>query len=343
MAGITFKPKQTAKRLLQAIPERGRDVVVRRFGLGDSTERMTLESIGEMYGITRERVRQIENAALALMRKSDVFKKEEPTFNELREFIISLGGVVSEEDLLNYISKDKSVQNHVHLMLVLGEPFKDEKENTHFKKRWVVDSVVADKIHNSLQKLYEGLSDEDLIPEGELVETFLERLKDISEQYKNEEIIKRWLSLSKSIDKNPLGEWGIATSPNVRARGMRDYAYLVIRRHGSPMHFKEVATAIGDVFNKRSHVATCHNELIKDNRFVLVGRGLYALSEWGYEKGVVKNVIKKILGSEGPLSREDIINKVLKERYVKENTVLVNLQDPRYFKRDSKGKYYLAG
>lgn len=194
-------------------------------------------------------------------------------------------------------------------------------------------------MHKALQNLYKNLSKDDIVSEGDIVTSFLDHLKDISEQYKNEEIIMRWLSLSKTIDKNPLGEWGIATSPNINARGMRDYAFLVIRRHGSPMHFTEVAKAITDTFGKKAHVATCHNELIKDKRFVLVGRGLYALNDWGYEGGVVKDVIKNILKKNGPLTKDEIVDKVLKERYVKENTIIVNLQDSRHFKKETGGRY----
>src|SRR3989338_1141635 len=123
---------------------------------------------------------------------------------------------------------------------------------------------------------------------------------------------------------------------------MRDYAFLVIRKHGSPIHFKEVAKAITQYFNKKAHVATTHNELIKGPRFVLVGRGLYALSEWGYMSGVVKDVIKKILEKEGPLMKDEIIKKVLKERYVKENTIMVNLQNPKFFKKSNDGKYSIV-
>jgi hypothetical protein len=82
--------------------------------------------------------------------------------------------------------------------------------------------------------------------------------------------------------------------------------------------------------------------LIKDARFVLVGRGLYALSEWGYTAGVVKEVLKEILEAEGPLSREEIIDKVRKERYVKDNTILVNLQDGNLFKKLANGTYTIA-
>src|SRR3989338_7898912 len=125
-------------------------------------------------------------------------------------------------------------------------------------------------------------TDNEILLESDMIEKFLEHIKDVSEKYKNQEIAKRWLSLSKLIDKNPLGEWGKSKSSNINAKGMRDYAYLVISRHGSPIHFREVAKLITELFNKKAHVATTHNELIKDPRFVLVGRGLYALSEWGY-------------------------------------------------------------
>ena len=145
--------------------------------------------------------------------------------------------------------------------------------------------------------------------------------------------------MSKKIGRNELGEWGKTDSPNISAKGIRDYAFLVIRRHGSPIHFREVAKAISEVFNKKAHEATTHNELIKDPRFVLVGRGLYALTEWGYMSGVVKDVIRNILEKNGPLTKQEVIDKVLKERYVKENTIVVNLQNPNYFTRTKDGKY----
>src|SRR3989344_4257118 len=108
------------------------------------------------------------------------------------------------------------------------------------------------------------------------------------------------------------------------------------------MHFTEVANTITKLFGKKAHIATTHNELIKDPRFVLVGRGLYALKEWGYTTGVVKDVIRQILKESGPLTRDEIIDKVRKERYVKDNTIVVNLQDPRIFKKNKEGKYALA-
>ncbi len=341
MATIGFKPKQVTKRLIAVLPERARDVISKRYGL-EGDEKMTLESIGQLYGITRERVRQIENYALSNIIKSDAYKKEKPVFDELEKLMHKMGAVVGEDDLLKTISADVSVQNHIHFLLVVGEAFKKRKEDDHFKHRWYVDETIVEKVDSSLKKLYESLPDDALVSEAEIIKSFMDHLKELADNYRDEEIIRRWLSISKSIGKNPLGEWGVAASSNVKVKGIRDYAYLVIRQHGSPMHFTEVAKKITELFDKRAHVATAHNELIKDSRFVLVGRGLYALTEWGYMNGVVRDVIKEILKKHGALPKEDVIEKVLKERYVKTNTILVNLQDAKYFKKDKDGKYSLV-
>ncbi len=160
-----FKPKQTVKKLLSVLPERARDVLINRYGLGASREKMTLDAIGKLYGITRERVRQIENYAINNIRKSDAYKSEKATFADLEEILHSHGGVVVEEDFLSQIAKDEANQNLIHFLLTVGETFKKRKEDDHFKHRWHVNDELAGKIEDSLKKLYEGLSDEDLLPE----------------------------------------------------------------------------------------------------------------------------------------------------------------------------------
>lgn len=340
MPTISFKPKKITKKITSHLPERASDVIMNRFGLTEDGKKKTLEEIGKKYNITRERVRQVEDAALNLIKKSNAFKAEQAVFEELKQLMHKLGSIVAEHELLSYISKDEATQNHVHFLLELGDAFTKHRENEHFHTRWSVDDEMTDKIHDALRKLYAGLKDEDLIPETEMIKRFFEHLKDVSEHYRDEEIVKRWLSMSKVVSKNPLGEWGKSTSPNIRTRGVKDYAFLVMRRHGSPMHFKEVADAISKTFGKKTHYATCHNELIKDSRFVLVGRGMYALSEWGYKVGIAREVIQDILKREGvPLSKDEIVKRVMKERYFKKNTILVNLANPKYFKKNKSGLY----
>ncbi len=343
MSGITFKPKAVSKKLLGTLNPRTREIVVNRYGL-ENAERMTLEAIGKTYDITRERVRQIENFALATIKKSTEFKDHEFVFNELKNILKELGAVVPEETLMRHISKDPVVQNHVNFYLVLGREFTKHKEDIDFTHHWSIDEKTAKHIQTALKKLYEGVSEDDLVKEEKILEQFKSHLTELLDEYKdNKDIIFRYLSLSKLIGKNQLNEWGRTSSPHVRARGIKDYAYLIMRRESRPMHFKEVALEINKTFGKKAHVATCHNELIKDSRFVLVGRGMYGLKEWGHIGGVVRDVITQVLKEEGKsLSKEDIVKGVLAKRIVKPNTVLVNLQNNKYFKKDKEGKYMLA-
>ncbi len=336
---ISFKPKQVTKKLLTNLPERARDVLEKRYGLGTDGEKQTLEAIGQAYGITRERVRQIENHGISAIQKSDVYGEFTPIFEELQRIIAELGGgIIAEDILLEEMTNDPILRNHIYFLLVVGAPFNRAKESTGYAHRWYTEKKVADAVETGLKNLYKSINKDELISEEEILNRFRNELIEIADKH-DEQVLKRWLLISRQIARNPLGEWGDATSPNVRVKGIRDYAYLVVKRHGSPMHFREVAEAIEGLFAKRAHTATTHNELIKDERFVLVGRGLYALTEWGYSAGVVKDVLQEILKKYGPLSREEIIDKVRKERYVKDNTIVVNLQDHNLFKRLPNGSY----
>jgi hypothetical protein len=341
-AAFSFDATQLVKQLLAEIPERAREVLTLRFGLGTKAERETLEAIGERWGITRERVRQIEAAGVDAIRSSRAFEKAAPAFEELSQHMHALGAVIEEDELLEGLGKDEKARNRYRFLLVVGSAFFRERETDHFYARWHVDAATAEKVHQGLSRLYTSLADEEVLAEGAMLDRFIEELRGVNDAYKNEEVLKRWLSISKTISNNPLAEWGKADAPAIRTKGIRDYAYLVIKRAGEPMHFSDVARSIGELFSKKAHVATTHNELIKDSRFVLVGRGLYALSEWGYQPGVVRDVIRDVLQKGGPLTRERVIEEVKKVRYVKDNTILVNLNDSRHFKRNKNGTYAVA-
>ncbi|MGE5540895.1 MAG: sigma factor-like helix-turn-helix DNA-binding protein [Bacillota bacterium] len=341
VARLSFDSTALVKKLLSEVPERAREVLVYRFGLGTSSDRETLEAIGERWGITRERVRQIEASGIEAIRHSRAFRDAEAAFEELRSHIESEGAVVAEDTLLAGLASDEKSRNRIRFLLVVGSSFFRERETDDFYARWHVDHRTAEIVHSALTRLYATLDDAEVLPESEIINRFLDELKEVNAAYRNEEVLKRWLSLSKNIGSNPLSEWGKAHAPAIRTKGIRDYAYLVIKQKGDPMHFSDVAKSITEVFSKKAHVATTHNELIKDSRFVLVGRGLYALAEWGYQPGVVRDVIRDVLRKK-PLTRDEVIAAVKKVRYVKDNTILVNLNDPRYFKKGKDGKYSIV-
>ncbi len=340
-ANTAFAAKAVTKELLASLPDRARRVLTDRFGLVTGGKGRTLEAIGKEYGITRERIRQIESSGIASVRDSDVYAKHGTTFDELKKTVSDLGGVLAEVSILAEIPKNESDRNHILFLLNVGHHFGDKREDSDFHRRWHVDSALAQSVENALLKLYESIEPMALLPEEEFLGEFAKYLKESGVKSRDREILMRWLGLSKRLGKNPLGEWGRTESPHVRIKNTRDFAYLTLKRHGSPMHFTEVASGIKGLFKKPAHPATTHNELIKDGRFVLVGRGLYALKEWGYAPGVVREVIRNVLTRDGALTRDEIIERVKRERYVKDATIVVNLQHSE-FKRDSEGKYVLA-
>ena len=143
-------------------------------------------------------------------------------------------------------------------------------------------------------------------------------------------------------------KWGLREWPEVNPKGIKDKAYVALRNTGKPLHFRDVAVLIAElqevlgITSKRVLPQTVHNELIKDNRFVLVGRGMYALNEWGYSAGTVKDVLRVLLSKNKALAKQELINLVKKERQVKDSTILLNLQDKNIFTKDTQGRYYIS-
>lgn len=338
---VTFNPKAVSKELLASLSERSRKVLTDRFGLSSKGEARTLDAIGQEYGITRERIRQIEAHGLSVVRESDAYAGHSPTMEELKRSLHELGGVIDEDTLLDEIANTDTDRNHIVFLLTVGHHFGARRENADFRARWHVDEQLAEGVERALTALYESVEPDRLIAEEEFIDSFVKHLKNTGVKNRTPEMVGRWLAISKRVGKNPLGEWGRTDSPHVRIKNTRDFAFLTLKRHGSPMHFTEVAKNIEKLFKRSAHPATTHNELIKDSRFVLVGRGLYALKEWGYEPGVVRDVIRGILQREGALSREEIVDRVKRERYVKDATIAVNLQSSM-FTRQPDGRWSLA-
>lgn len=338
---ISFSPKVVTKDFVSGLPERSRRVLFDRFGLGPKGERRTLDAIGKEYGITRERVRQIESHGISTVRESQSYATHAQSLDELRRVLYALGAVLAHHTILDELPVRGNDRNHLVFILTVGHQFNARREDNDYHARWHTDDQLADQVERALSSVYGSMDAHRLTPEEEFLQIFSKALKQEGVKGRPNDVLLRWLSISKRIGRNPLGEWGRMDSPHVRIRNTRDFAYLTLKRHGSPMHFVEVAQGIEKLFSRKTHPATTHNELIKDSRFVLVGRGLYALGEWGYQPGVVRDVIREILKREGPLSREDIVSRVKRERYVKDATIAANLQHSMFSKLPD-GRYALS-
>ncbi len=318
--------------------DREREIISRRFGLFDRKE--TLEQIGELLGITRERVRQLEKAVIGRLKSSS---QDLPNIKTAQavfvEHLRQMGGAGRISDLSERLTKDNSRidQARVSFLARLCLKLAVIDENDLFNHAVGISAVHTEKqmqtqigqIIDIVKKIGEPVS----------IEKISDQLKDNDPKH-----TKALAGISKQI-ATLNGRWGLIKWPMVNPKNIRDKIYVILHDSGKPMHFNEIAKAIKGSSFRRKDVTTqaIHNELIKDGRFVLIGRGIYALKEWGYDKGTVADVIVKVLKKAGePLHRDEIVKRVLKSRQVKETTILLNLQGKQQFKRVAKATYSLA-
>lgn len=320
--------------------EREREIISRRFGLTDRKE--TLEQIGELLGITRERVRQLEKAILIRLKIAaeegmpEVEKLEKHFIRHLHE----MGRAARVSDLTERVAKTNTERDRAHVAFVaeLAPHLTTVSENDNYHHG------VAITEHHKDEKVLKANIDKVVKTVKEHGTTLsLDELHD-KLSYEHPDHVRALASLSKNL-ANLHDTWGLTKWPTVNPKNIRDKIYVILQEQQKPMHFSEIADAIKKSDFKRKDVTTqaIHNELIKDKRFVLIGRGIYALNEWGYSKGTVADIIADILKKEaGPLHRDEIVKRVLKHRHVKETTILLNLQSKPQFKRVAKATYVLA-
>lgn len=340
---------QTTKRLntegiTQAIlgtidREREREIVARRFGLFDRKE--TLEQIGEVLGITRERVRQLEKSVVARLK----VEAEQGALTQIKEvedallaYLKTRGTVARITEVSAGVTAENSRtdQSRVAFLAALCPNLATIEEDDNYYHavgiREVRDTDALKATVNKLAEAIEKLGTPTTIAE-------VAKAADADDNIQATalaSVSKRLTSLN--------GRWGLVKWPTVNPKNIRDKIYVILKENGKHMHFNEIADAIKQSDFKRKDVTTqaIHNELIKDKRFVLIGRGIYALKEWGYERGTVADIIAQVLREAGePLHRDEIVKRVLKTRFVKETTILLNLQGKAQFKRVAKATYEL--
>ena len=346
--GLNKNVKKAVASLVKPLSDRNRDVILRRFGLKTGRPE-TLESIGQSYGITRERVRQIEEYALKNLRVSGLETASiliKPYFDFVASVLEENNGFSPENNLFKKFSGQTNENNVDNLslsfLISLHPDFHKSYENEEFLPFWFSNRDSSDLARGLVSRTISILnSKKKLLNQQGLYEAYKTEEKN---QPVSSATFLAALSLSKRMDHNVFGEFGLADWPEIKPRGVRDRAYLVLKKENKPKHFREIASLINtaNFSNKKANVQTVHNELIKDARFVLVGRGIYGLSEWGYKAGTVKDVLVNILKeSRRSLPKQELVTRVLSSRYVKENTILLNLQDSKVFRKKDDGTYSL--
>ena len=345
-----FNPADVITQLLKTISDKEADVLQRRFGLNDRAQE-TLEAIGSSYNVTRERIRQIENLAIKKI-------KDQPSFAGLmrgvEHVVLSVlehnGNVMNEENLLDELFVTGRSKNNDQAVLFLLAELLDHRvksigPSNKFSKSWYVNSADLEFVEQSIGMLIDIIKLED---QPLQISDLYNKVK-AHEFYKQHQdklsydVVVTYLQASAKIDSNPFDEYGLTKWGSIVPKRMNDKIYLVLKKAGKPIHFVDIAKKITEIFKKEAYPPTVHNELILNKHYVLVGRGIYALSEWGFRKGVVADVIAEILRKNSePMTRKEIVQAVLDQRIVKKNTIHLALTNKKRFSKLSDGRYVLV-
>lgn len=345
-----FNPSEVVSTLLKNLSSKEEDIIRRRFGLHEKAGE-TLDKIGKLYHVTRERIRQIENGAIQKIKQLKNFRELVSSTEKLVDSILTQHRrIMSEKSLLEElftVSSNTSLNKNC-LIFILSELLTDKFEkilpSEEFRSSWKLKSASLDFLRQTIDKLIELIKLKNRpLKASELIEMFKQdKLYQEKQEKLSDQSIIAYLEVSQKIAQNPFEEYGLVEWGSIVPKRMNDKIYLIFKKQKRPLHYTEITKLINEAhFDKRvAHPPTVHNELILNDRYVLVGRGIYALKEWGYKPGVVVDVLVDILKKEGqPLSREELVKKVLERRIVKKNTIHLALTDKNKFKRLDNGLY----
>lgn len=346
-----YNPLEIVNELLKQVSDKEADVVRRRFGLGNNPAE-TLEIIGQSYQVTRERIRQIQRWTVQRLAKQTATKNILRSVTALIQSLLDEhGGVMIEEDLLTSLHTNVTNNSAVRAatMFFLEELMTDkfqrinsDDHRSYWKSKYATIELLQPTITAAEKVLREV---EHPLAPAKFFELF--RKTNFAKEHEaqlEDGVVLAYLAVDKNIDRNPFGEIGLREWGSVVPKRMNDKILMVLKKQGKPMHFQDITKRINEIGfdHRKAYAPTVHNELILNSEYVLIGRGIYALKEWGYKPGVVADVLVGILkDSEQPLTRDELVGQVLGQRMVKKNTIHLALTNKKLFTRLADGRYTL--
>ncbi|MCX6807889.1 MAG: HTH domain-containing protein [Patescibacteria group bacterium] len=342
----TIDLKNIASEIFKVLTEKEQAVISQRFNLNGKGKR-TLNYIGQQYTVTRERIRQIEAVALVKLRRTmkntQIKSIVDIAHNVLREH----GGLLIESKLVSAVLQRIGGQisdidgNFIRVALTVDGDTRQIFDRMRVRTCWSFNEIdkklvlrIGDAVVTVLKKNKDAMSADKLI--SGVVKFLAERKIQVESQL-----------ITSAVDVDTRlatldGKVGLMEWRSIHPRALRDKAYIVLKRANKPMHFTEITnTIIAANFDRKAvRNPAVHNELIRSEKFVLVGRGLYGLREWGPEGGIVPDVLARIVkNAKKPLTRDEIIEATLLQRSVKEATVMLNLQKHKNIKKNPDNTY----
>ncbi len=340
------KLSQSFAEVLSSLSEREQVVLQRRVWV--DWEKETLQSIGNSFSpaITRERVRQIEDSWIKKIWKV-VTRSDLISIQQIAHKYLNLHwGIISKEKLVNILIKDLELESNINTWIIdiiiqADKSITKSKQKFGCKIYYTLENVNkkdVDLIHKEALKVLK--KKKTVMKKTALYETVIGNLN--AKQKFSLSFIDTVLDFFDDIvfwEENLiwLEKWKI-----LNPKTLKDKAIYVLKKEKVPMHFVDVTNKVTDMIGKPVKVNTIHNELIRNEEFVLIGRWIYALKEWWFVPGTVLDVIVEILKKNWePMNTEDITKEVLKIRNVKHSTIYMNLQNKKVIERVWRNYYEL--
>jgi len=336
--------KELIENLLIVLNDKEKHIIEKRFALKQN-KKQTLEQIGQKFSVTRERIRQIEKNALKKLSRN-AQNTNLRILNEYAKNIIKKNaGVITEERLiatiLNSLNNISATEiNELKLALTLDTELEKISNTINYEPNWRLKTIPFQLVKEITQLGFKVLTKkEDVITPEALAAKVLEKMGEKHDP----QLIMSTVQIDKRVKVTDKGI-GLKTWRHINPRTLRDKINFILEKETKPLHFVKIANLISEAHfdSKIVNTQAVHNELIRNNNFILIGRGIYALSHWGYKPGTVSDIIERILVEEKTMTREEIIKSVLKQRQVKTITIYLNLKNKPMFKKVGKDSYTLA-
>ena len=343
--------KTNLKDVLIYCKPKERLVLIKKFGL-DGKKETPLQRIGKEYNLTRERIRQIEMQALMRFRRlivgNETYTK---VLDESKKILDSQAGFLREEKLIaKLLNKGmfKFTKQELKLILVSDFDITLLKRNKFIDRSFYLEALYEDLltkmtffIADSFDKRGESQDLYDFI--GYIKDHFTKEHPEIG-YLQNDLFYINFFDAVREL-KTFDGKVGLPSYPDVNPKTIKLKILYTMRRISKPVHYQELPTKIMERFPEKSvKLNTVHNELVKNNDvFVNLGLGIYGLKEWGYQGGMVKEILVRIFEKNArPMNVKELCKEMLKEKMVSPNTVMLNLQKYKnLFRRIEKGVYEL--
>jgi hypothetical protein len=363
----------TGETLLRLLPRICQTIVAEQFDerawqifkrrlLVPEDQQETLDSIGSVYDLTRERIRQIESVCLNAIRKP-LFDNDyrglafrfRPTmsriFREAREHYELLGMPAwRESSWVNELAtlwqvKAAHVTRFDRLLAELLGYRWLRLEHPSLEPLIIADSTVtkdAGRIVSLVDAIYDALSKHsfglDAFGMAKVLKSSGSGLRDLDE-------IPALIALCSSAE--------IVGADTYRLRfqalkGRPEQVVRVLSEHGKPLHHNDLIREINRRLPAAKRVGskgTFVGHISRDPRLQPIGRtGRWALAEWGVETRSLVDVIEDVLTTAGEaLHQDELITKVLHVRPGAEASIPMLLQfNPDRFRKIAPKIYALA-